>query len=148
MIKETFENISDFQAFLSKTQLKKFKYNSKKVTYKGYTFDSKLECELYIYLANHPTIILEELQPKVILFEKVEEKIKVGNKTKTRVKHRAIKYVPDFRISFKDQTYFVDAKGVQTPVFKLKMKLYQRLCSTPLIIAHDLRELETDLKIN
>ena len=145
--KQTFQNKTEFQDYLATINEPKSKFRSKKVIYDGYKFDSKLECEFYIYLKKHSNIVLEELQPKVVLCEKVEEKVKVGNRTKTRVKHRAIKYVPDFRISYKDQTYFVDAKGIQTPVFKLKMKLYQRTISTPLIIAHNLRELEADLKI-
>ena len=145
--KQTFQNTTELNQYLASMNKPKSKFGSKKVIYDGYKFDSKLECEFYIYLKKHSNIVLEELQPKVVLCEKVEEKVKVGNRTKTRVKHRAIKYIPDFRISYNDQTYFVDAKGIQTPVFKLKMNLYQRACSTPLIIAHNLRQLEADLRI-
>ena len=85
------------------------KYNNKKVTINGIKFDSKWESERYLY------ITVKELELQVRFALEVN-----GQKICT--------YIADFRYKKQDMngiwTEIVeDAKGVETPEFKLKKKL-------------------------
>ena len=92
------------------------KYNNKKVTINGIKFDSKWESERYLYikaLERAGTVKDLELQVRFAL-EVNEQKI--------------CTYIADFRYKKQDMngiwTEIVeDAKGVETPEFKLKKKL-------------------------
>jgi hypothetical protein len=45
----------------------------------------------------------------------------------TRIMLDCIAYVPDFRVTFRDgSSCWVDVKGMLTPVFRLKLKLWQK----------------------
>lgn len=95
------------------------KYNARKVTLDGYTFDSKKEAERYVYLKlleSAGEIFNLELQPR---FE-LQEAFKHNGKT-----IRKIEYVADFRYTDKNgATVVEDVKGMQTDVYKLKRKLF------------------------
>ena len=85
------------------------KYNAKKTYVGNIKFDSKAEAEYYLYLKSMTHIDILELQPKVYL-------------TKSR-----ILYKPDFKTFNKNtgETIHVDVKGLETPVFKLKKRLWK-----------------------
>ena len=98
----------------------KSKYNNRKVTYQGLTFDSKKEFEYYL--------ILKDKEKRGLVFNikrQVPLEIQPAFTDKTGVKHRAITYKADFvytdRVSGKVK--YIDVKGFRTEVYKLKKKL-------------------------
>lgn len=98
----------------------KSKYNNRKVTYQGLTFDSKKEFEYYL--------ILKDKEKRGLVFNikrQVPLEIQPAFTDKTGVKHRAITYKADFvytdRVSGKVR--YIDVKGFRTEVYKLKKKL-------------------------
>ena len=95
------------------------KYNARKTTVRGIKFDSKLEANRYLVLlsAQQQGRIAElSLQPKFTLQD--------GFRDARGKKHRAITYKADFAYKTPCGSIVIeDAKGVQTPVFKLKKKL-------------------------
>lgn len=96
------------------------KYRNKKVQIDRYVFDSIKEGQRYRELA-----ILEragkisnlELQPRFLL----QESFKKNGKT-----YRKIEYVADFQYIENGKTIVEDVKGMQTDVFKLKHKLFEK----------------------
>lgn len=96
------------------------KYGNQKTQYKGISFDSKKECEYYIYLESleaHGAI--HDLQRQV-RFE-LQPSFKHNGKT-----IRSINYVADFTFKDKDgNLHIVDTKGIKTEVYKLKKKMMQ-----------------------
>lgn len=91
----------------------KSKYNSRKVRVDGIPFDSQKEADYYCDLK-----LL--LQSGVIDgFCRQARFVVTAGDDETR----ATEYVTDFVIFFPDKTYkIVDVKGMETEVFKLKMK--------------------------
>lgn len=88
----------------------KNKYRNTWVECDGIRFHSKAERDFYIVLKNLESIgavKLLELQPKVYMTD------------------AKILYKPDFLIEEKDQLVYVDVKGMETPVFKIKKKLWK-----------------------
>jgi hypothetical protein len=96
------------------------KYHNKKTEVNGIEFDSKAEADYYVYAmqlqaAGHITRL--DLQPRFELMRAFTD-----NELR---RHRAIVYVADFYIEYKDgRRLVIDVKGVQTAEFKLKRKLY------------------------
>ena len=88
------------------------KYGNKKVIHKGIKFDSKMERDYYITLISEGWKPI--LQPKFVLQEKFRDN--KGNSI------RAITYIGDFQI--KDKV--IDVKGMETPAFKIKKKLFMK----------------------
>lgn len=97
------------------------KYGNKKVTLDGHTFDSKAEARYYSELKLRQKageINFFELQPKYTVHHGFE---------KNGVKFRPIIYIADFEIHHRDGSIeVVDVKGVQTQVFKMKEKLFNK----------------------
>ncbi len=98
--------------------MKTHKYNAKAVTLDGERFDSTGESRRWRELKllerakkirNLERQVAYELQPKY----------KRGEKT-----IRAIKYEADFRYEENGRLVVEDFKGMETPVFKLKAKLF------------------------
>jgi len=92
------------------------KYGNKKVTVDGIKFDSKWESERYLYLKS-----LERADRVKDLELQVRYNIAVNGE-------KICAYIADFRYQKQDKNgdwYEVveDAKGVETPEFKLKKKL-------------------------
>lgn len=88
----------------------KHKYNAQRCEYEGINFASKSEKDFYIYLQTLQKmgqIKILELQPKVYLTD------------------AKILYKPDFLIKENNEEIFIDVKGMETPVFKLKKKLWK-----------------------
>lgn len=96
------------------------KYGNHKTQYKGISFDSKKECEYFIYLeALEAQGGISELQRQV-KFE-LQPSFKHNGKT-----IRAINYVADFTFYDKEgKFHIVDTKGIKTEVYKLKKKMMQ-----------------------
>ena len=96
------------------------KYNAKKTEFMGYKFDSKWEAERYGQLSSMALAgVVKDLQRQV-KYEIVVNNYKICN------------YIADFVYTFvhengKEEKIVEDAKGVQTPDFKLKMKLVKAL---------------------
>lgn len=99
---------------------KRHKYNARRVTVDGYTFDSKAEARRYnqLRLLQRAGDIADlELQPS---FE-----LQPGFTDASGKRQRAIRYVADFAYTLPDGRRVVeDVKGVETAVFKLKRKLF------------------------
>ena len=98
----------------------KSKYNNRKVTYQGLTFDSQKEFEYYL--------ILKDKEKRGLVFNikrQVPLEIQPAFTDKTGVKHRAIIYKADFvytdRVTGTER--YIDVKGFKTDVYKLKKKL-------------------------
>lgn len=96
------------------------KYRNKKTQVDMYVFDSVLEARRYKQLA-----LLErageiknlKLQVPFLL----QESFRKNGKT-----YRKIEYIADFVYEEKGQTIVEDTKGMQTDVFKLKHKLFEK----------------------
>ena len=99
---------------------KENKYKNKKIYIDDIKFDSKAEAERYCYLKalmKAGEVISIKLQPE---FELQPAFVKDGKK------YRAIKYIADFQIMWKDEYVTIeDVKGVETKEFKLKRKLFE-----------------------
>lgn len=106
------------------------KYNAKKVEIDGIKFDSKAEGEYYLHLKQQVTerqILGFERQKRMLLQEGFSVEGVKG-------KIRPIFYVVDFIITENDGTLtYVDVKGMETDVFKLKKKLFMKRYSTALL---------------
>jgi predicted nuclease of restriction endonuclease-like RecB superfamily len=86
------------------------KYKAIRTVIDGIKFDSKAEAEYYLYLLQEKKLgLINEIEfhPKVYL-------------TKSK-----ILYVSDFLVTEGDKKYYIDVKGMQTPVFRLKLKLWK-----------------------
>ena len=98
------------------------KYKNQRTQYKGISFDSKKECEYYIYLENlEAQGAISELQRQVRFT--LQPSFKHQGKT-----IRAITYVADFTYVDSDGKYhIVDVKGSKdtlTETFKIKSKMF------------------------
>ena len=106
------------------------KYNAKKVEIDGIKFDSKAEGEYYLHLKQQVTerqILGFERQKRMLLQEGF-------NVEGVKGKIRPIFYVVDFIITENDGTLtYIDVKGVETDVFRLKKKLFMKRYNTALL---------------
>lgn len=109
------------------------KYGARKTVVDGITFDSKAEAKYYEHLkwlkqAKH--IKDFSLQPRFLLQDSFE---------KNGETFRKIQYKADFEVHNLDGSVeIIDIKGVETEVFKIKRKLYEKLYKAPLkVLAHD-----------
>lgn len=90
------------------------KYNAKKITVDGLTFDSKREAQRWMQLK-----LLERGGAIKELERQVEYEL-----IPKQEGERAVKYIADFRyIDHDGKTVVEDTKGVMTPVYILKRKL-------------------------
>ena len=96
------------------------KYRNKKIIVDDYIFDSIQESRRYKelkLLLRAGQIKDLELQPHFLL----QEGFKKNGKT-----YRKIEYIADFKYIEKGKTIVEDVKGLQTDVFKLKHKLFEK----------------------
>lgn len=118
----------------------KSKYNAKKSTFNGITFDSEVECEYYQFLLSQKEqhkISIIRLQPKYKIIDKVAH-------------FRATYYVADFEVTLPGgHVIVIDIKGMATAEAKLKRKLFMALypdmellwiCKAPKYYEHDTGE--------
>jgi hypothetical protein len=90
------------------------KFNASKQTVDGEEFDSKLEANFYKHL-NERQVRFSRQVPFNILEKFVDEE--------TGRTIRGVSYFADFVIERNGYTYVIDAKGMETQVYKLKRKL-------------------------
>lgn len=96
----------------------KSKYNAHKTSLDGIRFDSKKEADYYAelkMLEKAGAIKSLNLQPRFTIQEPFVYRGK---------KYRKIEYVADFEFMENGKRVVVDVKGVRTPVYKLKLKLF------------------------
>ena len=97
------------------------KYRNKKVIVDDYIFDSIQESKRYKelkLLLRAGQIQNLELQPHFLL----QEGFKKNNKI-----YRKIEYIADFKYIENGKTIVEDVKGIQTDVFKIKHKLFEKI---------------------
>lgn len=97
------------------------KYRNKKVIVDNYVFDSIQESRRYKelkLLKQAGQIQNLELQPHFLL----QESFKKNGKT-----FRKIEYIADFQYTENGKTIVEDVKGMQTDVFKIKHKLFEKI---------------------
>lgn len=96
------------------------KYKNKKIIIDDYEFDSKAEGSYYEqlkWLRESGEIAAFTVQPSYLLQDKFEKDGKV---------HRKIEYIADFEVLHNDGSVeVIDVKGMTTPVFALKRKLFE-----------------------
>lgn len=97
------------------------KFNASKTVIDGIKFDSKAEGQYYLHLKekqHRGEILAFKLQPRFML----QEAFKKDGKT-----FRAIEYIADFEIIHPDESIeIVDVKGMITPDFAIKRKLFEK----------------------
>jgi hypothetical protein len=95
------------------------KYNAQKVTIRGIQFDSKKEAERYL-------VLLSREQEGEITGLEVHPSYELQSSFKHRGKTiRAINYEADFEYIDRDyNTVVEDVKGMETPTFRLKKKMF------------------------
>ena len=97
------------------------KYNAKKVEYQGMIFDSKFELTYFIYLQEL------EKQGKISSLKRQNSYELLPRQTDSKGKflYHPIEYKSDFEYDDINQTHHtVDTKGILTPDFRLKQKLF------------------------
>ena len=97
------------------------KYRNKKTQVDMYAFDSIAESKRYkeLELLQRVGEIQDlQLQPKFLL----QESFKKNGKT-----YRKIEYIADFKYIENGKTIVEDVKGIQTDVFKLKHKIFEKV---------------------
>ena len=97
------------------------KYKNKKTQVDMYVFDSAREAKRYKelkLLERVGEISNLELQPRFIL----QDSFKKNGRT-----YRKIEYIADFKYIENGRTIVEDVKGLQTDVFKIKHKLFEKI---------------------
>lgn len=97
------------------------KYRNKKAQIDMYVFDSVRESQRYKelkLLERAGEISNLELQPRFLL----QDSFKKNGRT-----FRKIEYVADFQYIENGKTIVEDVKGIQTDVFKLKHKIFEKV---------------------
>lgn len=96
------------------------KYKNQKTQMDMYVFDSAKEAQRYrelTLLERAGEISNLELQPRFLL----QDSFKKNGKT-----YRKIEYIADFKYIENGKTIVEDVKGLQTEVFKIKHKLFEK----------------------
>lgn len=97
------------------------KYKNRKIVVDNIKFDSNLEATRYKelkLLLRAGEISNLELQPRFLL----QDSLKKNGRT-----FRKIEYVADFKYIENGKTIVEDVKGIQTDVFKLKYKIFEKV---------------------
>lgn len=96
------------------------KYKSKKVNYNGLQFDSKFECTYYVYLKQ------KETEGEISNLQRQQEYRLIPRQTDSKGKflYHPIDYVSDFEFDANGEHHTIDTKGMPTPDFRLKQKLF------------------------
>lgn len=108
--------VKEYRVNFLKKAGKKNKYNATKIDFNGYRFDSKLEARVYedlLFQLNAGD--LKEIQRQVKIPLMVNGVL-------------ICTYICDFKTVDKHgQVTYVEAKGLEMPVFKMKLKLFMAL---------------------
>lgn len=124
------------------------KYGNKRVEIDGIKFDSAFEGKVYLRLKSlqeRGRISGLELQPSWVIIPKITERFTKHLKTKDkeceRVVQSASHYVADFAFDYNGQRIVADAKGLPTPVYKLKKRLMRYVHGIDVIEIKALKDL-------
>ncbi len=93
------------------------KYNSRKTTVDGITFDSKKEARRYLVLKK----MEQDGEIKNLRLQVPVELVVDGKKRK----RRAMRYICDFVYEVNGTTVYEDVKGRKTDVYAIKKKLFE-----------------------
>lgn len=93
--------------------LKRSKYRNTPTNFEGHRFDSAAECDYYKHLMK-----LERAGEVLMILRQVPFHLTANSEN-------IAKYVCDFQVFYKDRVEFVDVKGLETDMFKLKKKLVE-----------------------
>jgi len=111
----------EYRHMLTAKPRRAHKYRAVKVELDGHRFDSQAEASQYrlLRLMEREGIIRDlELQPRFLL--------KAAFTDSNGKRHRKVEYVADFQyVESNGHTVIEDVKGVSTPVFRLKEKLFR-----------------------
>ena len=96
------------------------KYNAKKVEYRGEIFDSKFELTFFIYLQEL------EKQGKISNLDRQKSYELLPRQTDSKGKflYHPVLYKSDFEYDIQGVHKTIDTKGILTPDFRLKQKLF------------------------
>ena len=111
------------------------KYNARKTTVCGHTFDSRREAEIYLDLLSrkqHGEIIRIGLQPSYTLL--------AGFKDNQGNKQKPITYTADFFVSYADgHSEVIEVKGMKTRDYLLRKKLFLHMMRDTDIIFREVK---------
>lgn len=114
------------------------KYGAKKAKIDGITFDSIAEAKYYLFMKSwkEKGIVKDfEMQKTFELQPRFEHPIKKTKNGKPSIVG-AIKFTPDFVVTYKDGTVkVVDVKGMVTRDFKIRSKMFMHKYGIPIYIA-------------
>ena len=118
------------------TQRKKAnKYNARKTTVCGNTFDSRREAEIYLDLLSRKQageVLRIGLQPQYTLLE--------GFRDNTGKNQKPITYTADFFVTYADgHSEVIEVKGVRTRDYVLRKKLFLHMMRETDIIFREVR---------
>ena len=121
---------------LVRTQRRKAnKYNARKTTVCGRTFDSRREAEVYLELLAQKQageIVRIGFQPSYTLL--------AGFKDNTGKKQKPITYTADFFVTFADgHSEVIEVKGVKTRDYQLRKKLFLHMMRETDIIFREVK---------
>lgn len=121
------------------------KYKNKKVEYNGIVFDSKLELNVYKELLAFKQKQEYELRHKVVIVLKpkylLQDKFRFVSYGKVKT-IREIDYIADFDVYIGEKKFTIDAKGLETPVFKLKRKMFIYKYERDIILIKSVKQLK------
>ena len=129
------EAVGNVMRLLRVQSRKKNKYNARKTTVYGITFDSKREAEWYMILCEKQRlgkIKHIECQPTYTLLE--------GFRDNQGKPQKPISYTPDFLVEYDDgRREVIEVKGVRTRDYLLRKKLFLHMMRETDIIFREVR---------
>lgn len=113
------------------------KYNARKTEVDGIVFPSVLNARLYVALKEMGAEIIER-EPRFLLQEKFVCRGK---------KYQEIGYKADFRVRYEGDEYIIEGKGMITPDFTLRLKMFMKRYGheNNLIICKSVKDLREQL---
>ena len=129
------EAIGNVMRILRTQRKKPNKYNARKTTVYGITFDSKREAEIYLDLLSRKQageIVRIGLQPSYTLLE--------GFKDNTGKNQKPITYTADFFVTYADGRHeVIEVKGVRTRDYQLRKKLFLHMMKDTDIVFREVK---------
>ena len=129
------EAVGNVMRLLRTQDRKANKYNARKTTVYGITFDSKREAEYYLLLREKKRlgeIKSIDLQPTYTLLE--------GFRDNQGKQQKPITYTPDFLVEYDDgRREVIEVKGVRTRDYLLRKKLFLHMMRETDIIFREVR---------
>ena len=112
---------------------------AKECTVDGIRFKSKWECKVYKMLKEaglNPQyeelkIVLQNtFEPKVSFYTRIKDRRRTPGFKIDNYKVKAVTYSPDFKVEYNGKTYFIEAKGMKTDSYAIKVKLFRKWLET------------------